>query len=84
MAGHYRLGERLPATPGNMWDIIRSYVAAAPGLSHSRLIAGMMSRNHDQWPARVREAHSIQGVGSELWCDGYIKGAVREGYVLRD
>ena len=84
MAGHYRLGERLPGTPGNLWDIIRTYVAAEPGISHSHLLAKMMSRERYDWPTRVLNANSVQGVGSELWCNGYISGAVREGYLLRD
>ena len=84
MAGHYRLGARLPATPGSVMDIVRQYVAADPGISHSHLIAQMMNRGTDDWPERVRRDSSAQEVGSELWCNGYVNGAVREGYLLRD
>jgi hypothetical protein len=67
-----------------MWDIIREYVAADPGISHSRLIARMMGRGPGEWPKAVLNANSVQGVGSESWCTGYVNGAVREGYLLRD
>ena len=84
MAGHYRLGPKLPATVGNMWDLIRAYVAEAPGLSHSRLLAKMVARGANDWPVKVLRDQSVQGVGSERWCNGYINGAVREGYFIRD
>ena len=84
MAGHYRLGDKLPGTPGNMWDIIRGYVAKEPGLSHSRLLGQMRARPQAEWPANVRRNPSVQGVGSERWCHDYINGAVRHGYLVRD
>ena len=84
MGGHYRLGPRLPATLGNMWDIIRFIVAADVGLSHSRLLGQMMAQDLGSWPEKVRKDPSKQGIGSELWCNGYINGAVRGGYLTRD
>lgn len=83
MAGRYRLGKKLAATPGNMWDLIRSDVASEPGLGHDRLLMKMMSRSLDDLPERVRRDRSQQGIGSERWCAGYINGAVREGCIER-
>lgn len=84
MDRHYRLGPKLPGTAGNMWDIIRGYVSARPGIGHSELMASMMARKLSDWPPRVLRDPSIQGIGSEKWCNGYLKGAVRLGYLIRD
>ena len=65
-------------------DIIRQHVAADPGISHSYLVARMMSRGENEWPERVTRDPSVQGFGSERWCNGYVNGAVREGYLIRD
>lgn len=83
MSGNYRLGPKAPATPDNMWDIIRGMVAADPGLSHSRLLGRMTARDPSSWPEKVRRKPSKLGVGSDEWCHGYINGAVREGYLVR-
>ena len=84
MSGHYRLGPKLPANPSNMWDIIRIFVAANPGLSHSRLLGVMIAHDPSDWPLKVLANPSKQVIGSEKWCQGYINGAVREGYLVRD
>jgi hypothetical protein len=67
-----------------MMDIMRGYVAAEPGISHSLLLARMMARPANEWPEKVLRENSVQGVGSERWCQGYLNGAVRKGYLLRD
>lgn len=81
MAIRYVLGPRMPITPGNMWDIIRGYVAAAKNLTHDDLIEAMAERKFENWPEKVRIGKSIQVVGSRKWCHGYIRGATREGYL---
>ena len=80
----YRLGDKLPATLGNMWDIIRGYVAVEPGVTHERLVALMMGRPIDTWPRKVLDDPSVQEIGSERWCHGYVQGAIREGYLKRE
>jgi hypothetical protein len=66
-----------------MWDLTRGEVAAEPGLGHELLLQRMMQRSLDDLPLNVRRNRSVQGIGSERWCNGYINGAVRENYIER-
>lgn len=75
------LGPVLPKTEGNMWDIMRGYVQSGHDTETALLVA-MVDRPDDQWPPKVVEGDSLQKVGSERWCNGYIRGAIRLGYLV--
>lgn len=76
----YELGPVVSTAP--MWTIIRGYVREGYD-SYPALLAAMMNRRKDDWPKRVLDADSVQGVGSEMWCRGYINGAIREEHIKK-
>lgn len=74
-------GKRNPVTPGNMWDIIRSYVRTRQPILNEELINLIHVQPPAVWPPKVVANPSVQVVGSIKWIRGYIRGAVREGYL---
>jgi hypothetical protein len=82
MSDRYISSQIDAGTPGNMWDIIQVYAGVEFGITRSGLISEMMKRDPSDWPPKVLAAQSLQGVGSERWCRGYVNGAIRKGFLV--